>query len=125
MPSLGHQPADVFMVSLFEAAALAFYDATGKHTDDAGTLNNLARLIALNTRVFARASDGEDYSLVMPTEIDEGQFQLGGAYLDFHDGRPPLNNLTILRRELAKVFDEIRDIIRGPRVKARRKDQNS
>jgi hypothetical protein len=106
------------MVSLFEAAALAFFKATGKHTDDPGTLNNLARLIALNTRVFTRAQDDDDYSLVMPTEIHEGQFQLGGAYLDFHDGRRPLSNLTILRRELAQVLHEVREFVRtdGPKA---------
>jgi hypothetical protein len=107
------------MVSLFEAAALAFFQATGKHTDDPRTLNNLARLIARNARVFTRAHDQEDYSLVMPTEIDEGQFQLGGGYLDFHDGRLPLANLAILRRELPQVLHEVREFIRtdGPKAK--------
>jgi hypothetical protein len=108
------------MVPLFEAAALAFRHANGKHTDDAAMLNKVARIIARHSRLFTRAHDQDHYSLVMPSEVEEGMFQLGGAYLEFPDGRPSLGNLSILRRELSSVLSETRELIPGLPRKGRK-----
>jgi hypothetical protein len=106
-----HQDDQSPMVPLFQAAALAYHDANGVHTDDVTTLNKVARLIAQHTRLFTCGHDEDDYSLVMPAEVDEAAFRLGGAYLEFPDSRPSLGNLAILRRELPQVLDEIRGLV--------------
>ena len=100
------------MVSLSEVAALTFHQATGKDPIHATELNKLARIIAKHVRVFTRAHTEDDYHLVMPGEIDEAQFQLGGAYLEFPDSRPSLGNLAVLRRELPKL-DGVRELLRS------------
>jgi hypothetical protein len=100
---------DELMVSLFEAASRAYHKVTGSHTVDHGALNKIARLIAKETKVFTRISESEEYHLVIPGEIEEGEFKLGGAYVEFHDGRPSLSNLRILRREMPDVIESLRE----------------
>jgi hypothetical protein len=95
------------LVPLLEAARLAYFKTNGKHTDHAGVLNRIARLIAESTRVFTRADAGADWHLVMPGEINEGAFHLGGAYLEFPDARASLGNLAVTRRELPQVLSSL------------------
>ena len=98
------------MVSLAEITALTFHQATGKDPIHATELNKLARIIAKHVRLFTRAHTEADYHLVMPGEIDEAEFQLGGAYLEFPDSRRSLGNLAVLRREVPKL-DGVRELL--------------
>ena len=102
------------MIRLAEAAALVHYTSTGKHTVDPSILNSIARLISLRVRVFTRNDDGEDYALVLPGELDEGSMRQGGTCLEFPDDRPPLKNLSILRRELSNVLHDLGKHFRTP-----------
>lgn len=112
-----HDPAFSFpgeqhqlMVALWEVAARTYHEATGKDPVRVAELNKLARVIAKHVRLFTRASEDDDFHLVMPGEVEEAQFQLGGAYLEFPDNRPSLGNLTLLRRELPKL-EGVRDLL--------------
>lgn len=92
-------------------AARIVHAATGKQgLPDEDTLNDLARAIAVRTRVFARYGDAEDVALVMPSEVAEGDFEGGGTTLTFSDGRPPLDGLSILHADLWKIVDEMRGV---------------
>lgn len=102
------------MVSLAEAAALAYFESTGERATSHALLGPIARLIARRTRLFSRPDGAGDYALVMPDEIEEGDFMLGGAALDFADGRPRLSNLALLRHELASVLEELRELLARP-----------
>ena len=97
------------MVSLLEAASVASHQATGEYTSDQAALNKLARRIAQNTSVFARPGEGSEFRLVTRGEIEQGRFALGGARLEFEDGRPPLGNISILRREWQPLLQRIEE----------------
>jgi hypothetical protein len=86
-------------MGLNEAARGVFHAISGINTDNAVRLNNVARMISRHVRIFTRANDHEDFAVVMPSEIDKGAFQLGGAYLKMPAPRPALANLAILTRE--------------------------
>lgn len=90
-------------------AARIFYAARKKQGPPPSEeqLNNLSRMIAGRTRLFARYGDGDDYALVMPSEVAEGDFEGGGTTLTFPDGRPVLTHLAILHADLAKVIEDV------------------
>jgi hypothetical protein len=86
-------------MGLNEAARHVFHAISGVNTDNAVRLNNVARMISRHVRIFTRANDSEDFALVMPSQMDDGVFQLGGASLKMPAPRPALENLVILARE--------------------------
>jgi hypothetical protein len=92
-------------MGLNEAARRVFHAISGVNTDNAVRLNNVARMMSRHVRIFTRANDHEDFALVMPSEIDKGVFQLGGAYLKMPAPRPALANLAILAREFPVLFN--------------------
>lgn len=103
-------PALKPLLGLAAAAALV-YAATARRAPDEATLNDVARMIAARTRLFAR--DGRDCVLVMPAEILEGEIEGGGTVLTFADGRPTLQGLCILHSELDALVEELRAVYRG------------
>lgn len=100
-------------ISLTAASALIYHAATDEITDDASTLNDLARIIAARTHVVARSGDHEPFTLVWPKAIFEGQFEDGGKRLCFPDGRPALRNLAIAESEVARLIPELRPLVRA------------
>jgi hypothetical protein len=103
------QPERDRLMRLAEAARTLFHTSTGRHTDHEPTLNQIARIIARSTKVFTRPDTASLYERVMPDEIEEGSFHLGGAYLELPHPRPALANLAILRDELFKSLREVRE----------------
>lgn len=101
-------------ISLTAASALIYHAATQAIIDDAAMLNSLARIIAVRTALMARAADNEPFMPVRPNAIVEGQFEEGGKYLWFADGRPTLRNLAIAESELARLIPELRPLLRSP-----------
>ncbi len=99
-------------ISLTAASALVYHAATDAITDDAATLNDLARIIATRTQVLARDMDGEPFSRVWPRAIFEGRFEDGGKYLCFADGRPTIRNLAIAESEMTRLIPELRPLVR-------------
>lgn len=97
-------------ISLTAASALIYHAATDAITDDAATLNSLARIIATRTHVVARAAD-EQFIPVRPKAIFEGRFEEGGKCLCFPDDRPTLRNLAIAESEIARLTVELRPLI--------------
>jgi hypothetical protein len=102
-------------ISLTAASALVYHAATDSITDDAATLNDLARIIATRTRLLARDADSEPFSLVRPGAVHEGRFEDGGKYLSFSDGRPTIRNLAIAESEMARLIPELRTLVRRAR----------
>jgi hypothetical protein len=98
-------------ISLTAASALIYHAATDAITDDAATLNNLARIIATRTHVVARAADNDPFTLVRPKSIFEGRFEEGGKCLCFADGRPALRNLAIAEAEIPRLTVELRPVL--------------
>jgi hypothetical protein len=98
-------------ISLTAASALIYHAATDAITDDAATLNDLARIIATRTDLVARAADNDPFTLVWPKAVFEGRFEEGGKYLCFPDGRPTLRNLAIPESEMARLTAELRPLI--------------
>lgn len=95
-------------LSLAMAARIVYAaKAEQRPPPDEETLNGLARMIAARTRVFARYGDGDDYALVMPSELAEGDLEGGGTMLTFPDGRTTLTHLAILHADLGKVVQDI------------------
>jgi hypothetical protein len=101
MPSSRHHE----FMGLNQAARHVFHAVSGIKTDNAVRLNNVARMISRHVRIFTRANDREDFALVMPSQIDDGVFQLGGACLEMPAPRPALGNLTILAREFPVLLN--------------------
>jgi hypothetical protein len=97
------------LMRLSEAARTLFHSSTGYYTDHEPTLNKIAHIIGRSTKVFTRPDIASEYELVMPDEIEEGTFHLGGAYLELPHPRPALANLAILRDELSKSLREVRE----------------
>lgn len=100
------------MIALSDAARLCYHSITGHLTDNSILLTNVSHAIATRTQVFTRAEEDGEPALVWPNEIMEGYLGLGGAYLEFRDGRPTLGYLSILRRELPRLYQELRDLFR-------------
>lgn len=101
------------LLPLARAARLAYARATGRSTDDAGALNDIARLIAARTRIFTVNAD--ETARVLPAElIADGHFEDGGATLRPADPkRAPIGSLAIRNVDLGSVMDEIRNVY-GP-----------
>jgi hypothetical protein len=98
-------------ISLTAASALIYHAATDAITDDAATLNDLARIIATRTDLVARAADNDPFTLVWPKTVFEGRFEEGGKCLCFPDGRPSLRNLAIPESEMARLMTELRPLL--------------
>ena len=101
------QPPDALM-PLSLAAVEAYEAATGKRPADAEVLNNVARVMATRTRLFSRRHGSDEFFLVWPEEIVEGRLLFGGEVINFTDGRPSLENLSILREQYPHVAAEIK-----------------
>ena len=98
-------------ISLTAASALIYHAATDAITDDAATLNDLARIIATRTNLVARPADNDPFTLVWPTTVVEGRFEDGGKCLCFPDGRPTLRNLAIPESEMPRLIAELRPLL--------------
>jgi hypothetical protein len=98
-------------ISLTAASAVIYHAATDAITDDATTLNDLARIIAARTDVLARAGENGPFTLIRPKTILEGRFEEGGKCLCFADGRPALRNLAIPESEMARLIAELRPVL--------------
>lgn len=98
-------------ISLTAASALVYHAATDAITDDAATLNDLARIIATRTPLLARGADHEPFTPVRPKSISEGRFEEGGKCLCFPDGRPTIRNLAIAESEMARLIPELRQLV--------------
>src|SRR5689334_5056445 len=68
------------LMSLASAARMVYARATGRHTDDVATLNNVARLIAAHTRIFELSIDKTAMSVSTET-LAAGQLENGGESL--------------------------------------------
>jgi hypothetical protein len=88
-----------------------YHAATDAITDDAATLNELARIIATRTDLLARGADHEPFALVWPQAIYEGRFEEGGKCLSFPDGRPAIRNLAISEAEMRRLIPELRALV--------------
>ena len=100
------------MIALSDAARLCYRSITGELTDNSTILTNVSHAIASRTEVFTRQKDSDDFVLVWPNEIMEGHLGLGGAYLEFSDGRPTLRYLSIVRSQLPRLCQEITHLFR-------------
>ena len=98
------------LMSLASAARMVYARATGSHTDDMRTLNEVARLIAGHTRIFVLDIDKTAMS-VSPETLAAGQFENGGEALHFKDSqRSPIHALAIRRVDLWDAEEEVRRI---------------
>ena len=98
------------LIALSDAARLCYHSITGNLTDNATVLTNVSQAIASRTQVFSSPLEGGEVVLIWPNELMEGALRLGGAYLEFPDGRPTLGYLSILRREVPRLSRELRDL---------------
>lgn len=108
-------PALQPMLSLASAAQLAYQAVTKREDPDEGTLNNVARVIAIGMKVFV-CEPGKSCSepdLLMYDEIAQGDFEGGGVTLTFSDGRPSLANLCMRHADLRRAIAEIRAVYGG------------
>lgn len=96
------------LMPLSQAALEAYVAATGEQATSVDTLNTVARAIALRIRVFTRELGSNEFDLVWPNEIAEGKMLFGGEALQFADGRPALENLSIHRNDLATAVREVK-----------------
>jgi hypothetical protein len=103
---------DDAMIALSDAARLCYHAITGELTDSSTILTNVSHAIASRTQVFTRAKEDGEPILVWPNEMMEGVLGLGGAYLEFTDGRATLGYLSILRKEVPRLSHELRDLFR-------------
>ena|SRR2546422_202795 len=108
-------PEEDRLVALSEAARMLFHASTGRYTDHEPTLNKIARVIARSTKVFTRPDVTSQYEMVMPDEIEEGSFHLGGAYLELPHPRPTLAHLAVLRDELSNCLPAVQEHLRRVR----------
>ena len=100
----------VGFMSLATAARMVYARATGRHTHDMRTLNEVARLIAAQTRIFVLSIDKTAMS-VSAESLSAGQFENGGEALRFKDSnRPPIHALAIRRVDLWHAEDQVRKI---------------
>ena len=102
-------------ISLTAASALIYHAATDAITDDAATLNGLARIIATRTDLLARNADQDPFTRVWPRTIVEGRFEECGKCLCFPDGRPTLRNLAIPQSEMGRLIAELQPLLRPSR----------
>jgi hypothetical protein len=100
------------MIALSDAARLCYHSITGSLTDKSKVLANMSQAIASRTQVFTSQERDGGFMRVWPNEIMEGRLGLGGAYLEFPDGRPALGYLSIQRREVPRLCHELRDLFR-------------
>ena len=108
------------LIPLSDAARLCYHSITGNLTDNASILTNVSQAITSRTQVFSSPTEGGEVVLIWPNELTEGALRLGGAYLEFADGRPTLGYLSILRREVPRLCRELRDVFqRDPSQLAR------
>jgi len=96
------------LMSLASAARMVYARATGRHTDDVATLNNVARLIAAHTRIFELSIDKTAMSVSTET-LAAGQLEDGGESLQLKN-RAPIRGLAIRRVDLWDAQDEVRKI---------------
>ena len=108
-------PEEDRLVALSEAARMLLHAGSGHYTDHEPTLNKIAHVIARCTKVFTRPDMASAYELVMPDEIEEGSFHLGGAYLELPHPRPTLVNLAVLRDELSSCLPAVQEHLRRVR----------
>jgi hypothetical protein len=102
------------MLSLAEAAKLAYRAATKRENPTEQPLNNVARIIAARIRIFAcEPGDCANPAMVMPDEVFEGEFEGGGMTLNFKDARPSLTNLCMLHKDLGEAIAEVRAAYRN------------
>ena len=98
------------LMSLATAARMVYARATGRHTDDLRTLNEVARLIAMKTPIVVLSIDKTAISVSAET-LSAGQFENGGEVLQFKDSnRPPIHALAIRRVDLWDAEEEVRRI---------------
>jgi hypothetical protein len=100
-------------LSLAITAKLVHKAATNLDTADEGTLNNIARMVAARTPVFALEAGVDTYVPVMPSEILEGQLEGGGSTLALNAGRRRLRGLAIRHSELDALIQDIGKAYRG------------
>ena len=94
------------LMSLATAARMVYARATGRHTDDVQTLNEVARLIAAHARIFELNIDKTAQPL--STQIlAAGRFEGGGESLHFKN-RVPIHGLAIRRVDLGDAEEEVR-----------------
>jgi hypothetical protein len=110
-------------IGLDDAARMVYHGCTGKLTDQSVLLTIVAHAIASRTKVFTRTGpDDVDYVMVWPNELMEGKLGLGGAFLEFIDGRAPLGYLSILRSEVPRLTEELWYMFSTRRLDATRTD---
>jgi hypothetical protein len=98
------------LLPLDSAARLIYARATGHHTSEIDTLNNVARLIATRTRVFSMNAD-QTARPVSTQDLASGCFVDGGESLDYTDPkRPRIKSLAIRRVDLWDVEDDVRKV---------------
>jgi hypothetical protein len=103
------QATDPTHIGLDDAARMIYHGCTGRLTDQSVLLTNVAHAIASRTKVFTRKNPEDiNYDMVWPNELKEGKLGLGGAFLEFADGRATLGYLSILRSELPRLTQELR-----------------
>jgi hypothetical protein len=99
------------LLPLATAARLVYARATGRHTSDLVTLNEVARMIAEKTRVYLINAD--ETARPLPAELVAGsQFEDGGDALRLKNSKR-LGSLAIRRDELWDVADEVRKVYGG------------
>ena len=96
------------LMSLATAARMVYAKATGRHTDDMRTLNQVARLIATQTRIFELNIDKTAMPISAET-LSAGEIEDGGDSLRFAN-RPPVSPLAIRRVDLWDAEQEVRKI---------------
>ena len=97
-------------MSLATAARMVYARATGRHTADKRTLNEVARLIAAQTRIFVLNIDKTAVPVSTET-LSAGQIENGGELLHFKEcNRPPIHALAIRRVDLWHAEDKVRRI---------------
>ena len=98
------------LLPLDSAARQIYARATGQHTSDTETLNNVARLIATRTRVFSLNAD-QTAKPVAVESLADGYFVDGGGSLRFKDPqRPAVRSLAIRHVDLWDAEDEVRKV---------------
>jgi hypothetical protein len=104
------------LMPLSQAAIEVYAAATGEQAINIETLTVVAWTIASRIRLFTREHGANEFALVWPSEIIEGTIRLGGETLEFPDGRPLLQNLSVHRDELPLALAEIRKLYEQRRI---------
>ena len=99
------------LLPLATAARLVYARATGRHTSDLATLNEVARMISARTRIFVVAAD--ETARPLPADLFAGaEFEDGGDALRLKNSKR-LASLAIRREDLEDVADEVRKVFGG------------